>query len=194
MGELAFCRPIGFQPGPERRELTSRLKTIYSCRTVKKAAGKGRADLLVTIGWSNNTAFDLVDSNICIATAQPKVEQVKTYDPVLIPVPDPYYVKPMTTNLESDDFDFTPTAGNYEVIVNFACFDDTGTIGGIKPTGGPSSCTLLNEIYNTVVPVNQVTVVSNHLRIPVTATDDPVCKNVVGWNTITITWQAWPSQ
>jgi hypothetical protein len=135
-----------------------------------------------------------VDSNICIAAARPWIKQVKTYNDYLIPVPDPYYVKTITTNLESDDFAFTPTAGNYEVFINFASFDDTGTIGGVQPNGGPSSCTLTNEISNTIVPANQVTVVGNRLRVPVTATDDQVCKGVVGWYTITITWRAWPGQ
>jgi hypothetical protein len=36
-----------------------------------------------------------------------------------------------------------------------------------------------------------MTVVGNHLRVPVTATDDPVCNSDIGWWTITITWRAW---
>jgi hypothetical protein len=144
-----------------------------------------------TIGWTNGGALDLVDSNNCVAAARPWIKQVKTYS-YQIPVPDPYYVMTITTNLESDDFNFTPAVGNYEVFINFARFDDTGTIGGVKPTGGPSSCTLLNEISNKLVPTEQVTVVGNHLSVPVTATDDPECKNVVGWWEITLIWRAWP--
>jgi hypothetical protein len=144
------------------------------------------------IGWTNNAALDLVDSNICIAAARPWIKQIKTYDAYR---PGTSEVgATIATNLESDDFDFTLAAGNYEVKVNYARFDDTGTIGGLRPTSGGSYCsTWTNEISNVIVPMDQVTVVSNHLSVPVTAKDDPNCGNCVGWWTITITWCAWPA-
>ena len=145
-----------------------------------------------TIGMANGTALDPVETNIAIAVGRPWIEKPKTYD----------FYQPYTNdvgstikaNLESDDFAFTPTAGNYEVLINYAKFDDTGTIGGVSCQWSNSpSCTLLDEITNTIVLANKVTVVGNHLRVPVTATDDPVCGGQVGWWTITITWRAWPA-
>ena len=146
-----------------------------------------------TIGMANGTALDPVETNIAIAVGRPWIEKPKTYDSYQPSTND--VGSTITTYLESDDFAFTPTAGNYEVLINYAKFDDTGTIGGVSCQWSNSpSCTLLDEITNTIVLANKVTVVGNHLRVPVTATDDPVCGGQVGWWTITITWRAWPSQ
>jgi hypothetical protein len=149
-----------------------------------------------TIGITNGTdPLDPVDANIGVAVGRPWIEQVKTYH--YQPYLDELHLQAgatITTNLESDDFDFTPTPGNYEVKVNYALFDDTGTIGGVVPTEGSSYCsTWHNEIHNTIIPAGQVTVIGNHLRVPITATDDPNCGQHVGWWTITLTWRAWPS-
>ena len=146
-----------------------------------------------TIGMANGAALDPVETNIAIAVGRPWIEKPKTYDSYQPSTND--VGSTITTYLESDDFAFTPTAGNYEVLINYAKFDDTGTIGGVSCQWSNSpSCTLLDEITNTIVLANKVTVVGNHLRVPVTATDDPVCGGQVGWWTITITWRAWPSQ
>ncbi|MGB8369667.1 MAG: hypothetical protein WCF71_10290 [Verrucomicrobiia bacterium] len=148
-----------------------------------------------TIGVTNGTnALDPVDAGIGIAASRLWINMTNTY-----------YYQPslaslgltngstITTNLESDDFGFTPTAGNYEVIVNFAKFDDTGTIGSLTcHMSDDPSCTLPDEITDAIVPADQVTVVGNHLSVPVTATDDPICGDCIGWWTITITWRAWP--
>jgi hypothetical protein len=137
-----------------------------------------------------------VETNIAIAVGRPWIEQTNTYyyQPYLADL----NLQPgatITTNLESDDFGFTPTAGNYEVKVVLASFDDTGKIGNLSCHQIDSSaCTLPDEITDTIVPVDQVTVVGNHLSVPVTATDDPICKTQIGWRNITITWRAWPSQ
>jgi hypothetical protein len=147
-----------------------------------------------TIGWTNGAALDLVDSNICVAAARPWIKQVKSY--YFYELLDELDLAPganITTNLESDDFSFAPNAGNYEVLINFARFDDWGTIGGVEPTGGPSSCTWLNEISNGLVPAEQVMVVGNRLRVPVVIADDPACGDHIGWWELTLTWRAWPA-
>jgi hypothetical protein len=41
------------------------------------------------------------------------------------------------------------------------------------------------------LPANDVTVIGNHLHVPVTVTDDPACGNHIGWYSMTITWRAW---
>jgi hypothetical protein len=149
-----------------------------------------------TIGQANGSALDPVDENIGIAAARQWVEQTMTYA-YQIPVPDPYYVETITTNLESDDFGFPITSGNYEVMVNYAKFDDTGTIGSLTCQMSEfPSCTLPDEITNAIVPVGDITITPDgqHLSVSVTATDDPICQIDVGWWTITITWRAWPAQ
>jgi hypothetical protein len=137
-------------------------------------------------------ALDPVDTNICIAAKSFTVtnQQTKTYS----------YWHPtnevgtaITNTLESDDFDFTPMAGNCEVKVNYAKFDDTGTIGGLTCHQSDfPSCTLPDEITNAIVPMDQVMVIGNRLSVEVTATDDPACGENIGWWEITITWRAWP--
>ena len=125
-----------------------------------------------TIGMANGAALDPVETNIAIAVGRPWIEQINTYDSYQ---PSTNVVgSTIRTNLESDDFAFTPTTGNYEVLINYAKFDDTGTIGGVRPTTGSSYCsTWPNEITNAVVPADQVTVAGNHLSVPVTAKDNP---------------------
>ena len=148
-----------------------------------------------TIGWSNGAALDPVDANIGIATGQPWIEQIIDYGDYQIPVPDPYYDETIVTNLESDDFGFPITS--YQVIVNYAHLDDTGTIGSLacNQTNSWQSCTLPDLISNAVVPVGDITITPDgrHLSVPMTATDDPKCRGWVGWWDINITWRAWPS-
>jgi hypothetical protein len=149
-----------------------------------------------TIGWSNNAALDLVDSNICIAAARPWYVQTKTYD---------YHVSlsslelpqgaTITTNLESDDFDFVP--GSYEVRVNTAYLDDNGAIGcDENGAGGVAAPEATNAdwphdpLTNAMIPAADVTVVGNRLRVNITATD--VYGDKIGWVDVSITWRAWP--
>jgi hypothetical protein len=141
-----------------------------------------------TIGWTNDAALDPVDSNICVAASQTMFKQVKSYYCY-----DETNVLGATiiTNLESDDFGFVP--GSYRAFVNFASFDDKGTIGSIASSGPITSCTYAGQIINTPVPVSDVTVTNTHLRVQVTATDDPTCGQHIGWwGALTITWHAWP--
>lgn len=149
-----------------------------------------------TIGWTNDAALDLVDSNICIAAARPWVEQIKTYE--YHPLTNDVGTT-ITTNLESDDFPFDLTTnGNYEVIINMADFDDKGTIGSISPDHyAISYCeNWVNEITSKIVPAGDISIdPDNHrrLRVAITATDDPYCGGWIGWYNVSITWRAWPA-
>lgn len=134
-----------------------------------------------------------MDTNICIAAGWP-FKQVITYsdwNPVASPYPVPEQV--ITNYLESKDFYFTPTAGHFSLLINFADFDDKGTIGSIASSGPVTSCTYAGQITNTMVPPGDITVTNNRLQVRVTATDDTNCHVYIGWRTITLTWQAWPA-
>jgi hypothetical protein len=143
-----------------------------------------------TIGWTNNAALDLVDSNICIAAARPKIKHTRTYT----------YWNPLSalglppgstvaSNLVSDDFSFVPTSGNVEVVLNGGSLDDSGTIGfDDNGSGGLSfpftgTCGDLASIEpNTIVPASGVYIDGNHLRVNIRATDELSCSNLVfGW-------------
>jgi hypothetical protein len=151
-----------------------------------------------TIGQSNNVPLDPVDANIGIAAAWPVVEQTTTTN---------YWVSlvslglsagaTITGTLYSDEFPFTLTPGNYQVKVNYAHFDDTGTIGGLTCTEG-SSCEFVSDIVNAIVPVGDVTISADgrHLQVQITATDDSICGDHIGWGQpyspqpVSITWRA----
>jgi RHS repeat-associated protein len=124
------------------------------------------------------------------------VEQTKSYD---------YWVSldslglppgsTITGTLESDEFPFTLTPGNYEVTVNLAWFDDKGTIGSLSSTGPHTSCGWGNEIANTIVPADDISISPDgkHLQVQVTATDDADCGGYIGWSfgtDLSITWKA----
>jgi hypothetical protein len=145
-----------------------------------------------TIGWTNQAALDPVDANLGIAAASSSFKQVITYtnQPTLLSL-SLTNGDTITTNLESGDFNFVP--GSYAVKVDYASFDDKGTIGSIASSGPVTSCTYAGEIRDTFLPDSDVTVVGKHLRVAVTASDDPTCGGCVGWWTITITWHAWPA-
>jgi hypothetical protein len=158
-----------------------------------------------TIGVTNGNASDPVDANIGIAAQRFMLwyEQNTTTN---------YWVTldslgltngaTITGTLESGDFPFTLSAGNYEVIVNYACFDDKGTIGSIESDGPGTSCDWGNEIINTILPVGHVSIDNKRLTVTITATDNPVCGNSIGWGAdvygssgpVSITWRAWPAQ
>ncbi|MDW8344588.1 MAG: hypothetical protein RMM51_08860, partial [Verrucomicrobiae bacterium] len=98
----------------------------------------------------------------------------------------------LTDILESDDFPFEPTPGNFEVIINSASFDDKGQIGGIESSDG-SSCRFRNVIPTTRVPDSAVQVVGRRLRVDISATDDAHCAGHIGWPygvPVSITWRA----
>lgn len=95
--------------------------------------------------------------------------------------------------LESDDFDFEPTPGNFEVMINSARFDDEGSIAGIDSYGPSTSCGRPNELANELIDPNQVTIVGKRLRVNVSATDDADCAIEIGWYNVSITWKAWVS-
>jgi hypothetical protein len=145
-----------------------------------------------TIGQSNNIALDPADTNIAIAVATASVNQVINYtNDVLLSIlglPDGATIE---TNLASADFPF-PITGSYGAIVNYANFDDKGTIGSIQSSGPQISCSFLCEITNTVVPSADISITPDGygLSVPVTATDDAGCGVAIGWRVITITWWA----
>jgi hypothetical protein len=152
-----------------------------------------------TIGLTGGSPSDPVDANIGITATRPAVEQTIDYGDYQIPVPNPYPVPgpaELTTNLVSNDFPFPLTSGNYEVTVNYANFDDAGTIGSLSSASGEvASCTLPSTITSSVVPIGDISIAPDgkSLSVNVTATDDPVCARYIGWWTITITWRAWPA-
>ncbi len=137
-----------------------------------------------TIGQSNSAPLDPVDANIGIAAARPSIQETTT---------NTYYGNlddfgleqgsTITTNLVSDDFPFTPTVGNFEVIVNSGVFDDYGSIGNIDSigVGYPS------PIYNSVVDPSQVCIIGNHLSVNLSATD--VFGDDIGYQDVSITWR-----
>jgi hypothetical protein len=139
-----------------------------------------------TIGQTNGTdALDPVDSNIGIAAARPLVEQTITY--TYQPSVGDVGIM-IATNLESDDFPFTPTAGNFEVIVNQAYMDDNGSIGGVDAPVATDCRWPHTPLINAIVPAANVTIVGNHLQVNVTATDNG-CGAEVGWVDVSITWR-----
>ena len=156
-----------------------------------------------TIVPTDGSPSDPVDANIGIAAQKfmPWLEQTTTTN-YWVPL-ESLGLQPgatITGILESDEFPFAPTPGNYEVIINSAYFDDKGTIGDIPSTGPSVACTIGqggygwgNEIDNTAVPSNKVTVVGNRLQVNITATDDPNCGGWIGWVDVSITWRAWPA-
>ena len=156
-----------------------------------------------TIGVSNGVPLDPVDAGIAIAINTPfPLTQVTTTN---------YWVSldslhlqggaTITGTLYSDEFPFTLTPGNYQVTVNYAHFDDTGTIGSLTCTEG-SSCTFTSDIVNAEVPSGDISISADgrHLEVPITATDDPHCENHIGWGQpystqpVSVTWKAWPGQ
>jgi len=97
--------------------------------------------------------------------------------------------------LDSDEFPFTLTPGNYEVTVNLAWFDDKGTIGSLSSTGPHTSCTYGAQIANTIVPPDDISFSPDgkRMQVKVTATDDPTCAGYIGWSfgaDLSITWKA----
>jgi len=152
-----------------------------------------------TIGWTNNAASDPVDSNIGIAAARPYFEQIMTYNyqPSLDSLGLPNEAT-ISSNLACADFNFTPTPGNFEVIINQAYMDDNGSIGcdanGVGGISAPSAtdCNWPHlPILNEVIPPEDVTIVGNHLQVNITATDNG-CGVDIGWVDVSITWRAWP--
>ena len=146
-----------------------------------------------TIGITNgNTALDPVDANVGIAaqTFTPVVDQTMTTS-YLVPVNQPG--DSITNTLSSDDFPFAIITTNYEARIDWAAFDDMGTIGGVPCTDVFLSCTDPAGITNTVVPSGNVTISPDGKRmsVVVTATDDPICHINVGWFQITMKWRAW---
>ena len=152
-----------------------------------------------TIGVTNGTnALDPVDAGIAIATAGPS-EQTIAYDNNWNTLTSFGLDADatITTNLESGEFPFTITPGNYEVIVNTAAFDDKGIIGGILSdtfSGAVGHCDAPNAIVNTIVPTGNVTITPDgrHLRINMSVTD--TCGGSIGWVNVNITWRAWQGQ
>ena len=158
-----------------------------------------------TIGWTNNAALDLVDSNICIAAARPWYVQTKTYDyhPYLSDIGLTSGAT-ITSILESDEFPFPLVSGNYEAVINDAVFDDTGRIGSVNaklPNTKWPCDDLLNEITNTIVPASDISVSPDgkSLRVAISVTDEAKCGGGIGWmdvirrNPRPIRWQAFMS-
>ena len=151
-----------------------------------------------TIGASNNAALDPVDAGIAIAINSFKHMTTTNYWVSL----DSLKLTNGATiqgTLYSDEFPFPLVPGNYRVTVNFAHFDDTGTIGSLTCTEG-KSCTFVSDIVNADVPTADISISDDgrHLEVPISATDDATCGEYIGWgqpystNPVTITWQAWP--
>ena len=115
--------------------------------------------------------------------------------PLYLYVSDSFLSLPATisTNLASSDFPFTPTSGNYEAFINGGTFDDDGDIGGVDTTIFGSDCGYPATFADTpvAIPTSAISVVSNHLEVTLTCTDN--CRYFVGWTNVNITWQAWPA-
>ncbi len=152
-----------------------------------------------TIGITNgNSALDPVDAGIGIAASKVlPLEQTINYDYLML-LSDLGLTNGSTivSNLESGEFLFALTAGHYEVTVNFALFDDKGTIGSLPSTGPLGNCDNWPcEITNTVVPAGDVSISPDgkSLSIPITATDNADCGQYIGWWDVSVTWRAWPA-
>jgi hypothetical protein len=147
-----------------------------------------------TIGVANgSTALDPVDAGIAIAAKSftPWFAQTINY-------PDDYYAitnsgYSFTTNLVSQDFPFVPI--KYSAIVNTAILDDLGSIGGTNaiPTYNPyyDGYGYPATITSVTIDPSQITVVGNHLSVSLSDTD--VFGVYMGYQNVTITWQAWPT-
>jgi len=147
-----------------------------------------------TIGQTNNLALDLVDQGIAIAVAQPSVYETISYtNDVSLTSLGFTNGSTLTTNVLSPDFPFVIN-GSYGASINYADFDDKGTIGNVSSDGAVTSCTYAGKITNAVVSSSFVSVASDgqSLSVPVIATDDPICGDEIGWRVITITWWASP--
>ena len=143
-----------------------------------------------TIGIdTNENALDPVDTNICIAACKVWDEQTIIYNNDFV---DDIQGDVLTTNLQSDDFGFTPAAGNYEVTLNGGIFDDWGMIGGISAVSAPG-CGFPAMFPTTpiTIPTNQIAIVGNRLQVSITVTNN--CPGYMGWMGVNITWRAWPS-
>lgn len=141
---------------------------------------------------------DPVDTNIGIAVKKfmPWIEQTKTYsyNPALAALGLTNGAT-ITTNLESDDFSFTLTPGRYGMTVNYAAFDDGGTIGGVPATNDVFiACGEPGGMANTIIPADQISISSDgkRLSVGITATDNPNCRGYIGWIEVSITWRAAP--
>jgi hypothetical protein len=153
-----------------------------------------------TIGVdSSGNALDPVDTNICIAVEKfmPWIEQTITYNHYA--TLESFGLQPgatITTNLESYDFEFTPTHGNFEVIINGGNLDDIGSIGGIDaPMHGMTPCGIPGNpstFYpGTVIPESAVTIIRNRLAVKIVVIDN--CAGWIGWSNVSITWRVWPA-
>jgi hypothetical protein len=145
-----------------------------------------------TIGQTNNSALDPVDANIGIVAARPLIEQTttNTYVPLLgdLGLDDGSTI---SSNLESADFPITPTPGNFEVIINQAYLDDTGSIGGVEAPAPADYSWPHAPIINAIIPTSAVSIVGNHLVVNITATD--VYGGSIGWADVRITWRVFYS-
>lgn len=155
-----------------------------------------------TIGLDGGgAALDPVDANIAIAAKSfyPGVGNTLITNFALELATNgfpPGYT--FTSYLESDEFPFDLTPGNFEVRVNSAFFDDAGAIGSINSTGPSISCPgnpQGNEITDKIIPEADVTITpdSRHLRVTIAATDDADCAGYIGWYNVSITWRAQPA-
>ena len=153
-----------------------------------------------TIGVdSSGNALDPVDTNICIAVEKfmPWIEQTITYNHYA--TLESFGLQPgatITTNLESYDFEFTPTHGNFEVIINGGNLNDIGSIGGIDaPMHGMTPCGIPGNpstFYpGTVIPESAVTIIRNRLAVKIVVIDN--CAGWIGWSNVSITWRVWPA-
>ncbi len=148
-----------------------------------------------TIGWSNNTALDPVDSNICIAAERVWIKQTKTY------IYHPWLSDigltngdTITTNLESDNFPFTITPDNYEVEIIYTQFDDTGKIGSISADINYDwLCEEFRDIGPAVLPADDVSISADgkRLSVQISATDCYDRGGLIGWEPVIIKWKAW---
>ena len=96
----------------------------------------------------------------------------------------------ITGNLESDDFGFALTPGNYQVTINLAYLDDNGSIGGVQAPISQNADWPHSPILNMDVdPANVlITADGRHLSVNVNATDE--YGGNYGWWNVVITWKA----